>query len=190
MIWGEHAGEVAPPYDLPNSGTIELASIRPVFSWHESAHCIRERRAYAEEDIVDIFGQDGHAGCRCKGNQGNNQCILDQVLALFPRDQVLQLGIEFPQFKLHSNLLLFKVVFSLLTNIGLVALVLPFFRHGLAHGIRERCAYGGEDIVDSLGQVVMPTVAAKAISATTRHTRSGPALFPHDQVLQLGIELP
>src|SRR5271156_5278749 len=105
MIWGEHAGEFAPPYDLPNSGTIELASIRPAFSWHESAHGIRERRAYADEGMVDSLGQGGHAGRRCKGNQCNNQCILDQVLALFPRDQVLQLGIEFPQFELHSSLL-------------------------------------------------------------------------------------
>jgi hypothetical protein len=65
--------------------------------------CRSKRVADAEERTVDITGQGAHCAYRSEGNQRYYEGILDEVLTLFPRHQVLQVDIEFPQLKFHCS---------------------------------------------------------------------------------------
>src|SRR6266702_1245563 len=47
-----------------------------------------ECRADVGEGSVDIVGESRHTGWRSKGDQRNHQCILNQILTLFPLHHV------------------------------------------------------------------------------------------------------
>src|SRR5262249_50506884 len=69
-----------------------------------SASSAAERCRNRSEDGVDSAGGGLHTRSRGKSDQSDHQRVLDQVLALFAKHQVLKFAVTDPQVSLHAPL--------------------------------------------------------------------------------------
>ena len=62
-------------------------------------------RADGVKRSIDACGQSVHSGSCAEGDQGNNQCIFDQVLTVLAAYQPLKLNIQLEKVLIHLSIL-------------------------------------------------------------------------------------